>query len=230
MATDRFHTKQPIDCGGLKINGVEIINSAGAIKGDIQATAGSIGEAELANLAVTEGKIGNLAVTSGKIGANAVITAKIADDAVTSDKIDQGVIQTIKKTLTAEEIVGTEAGCIGHTAGAVLVAAPGEGRCLEFVSAVLSYKFNTAAYTGGGDDLVIRQGTTTVTAPIAKADLLLDTEDDIAYVNALSAADIKLTANSTLNLKGTALTQPGEAAGTLDVFLTYRVHTITELS
>jgi len=246
MATDRFHTSQAIDCGGLKVNGVEIINSAGAIKGDIQATAGSIGEAELANLAVTEGKIGNLAVTSGKIGANAVITAKIADDAVTSGKIganavitakiaddavtsakiDEGVLQTAKVTLTADEIVGTDAGCIGHTAGAVLVAAPGAGKVLEFVSAVLSYKFNGAAYTGGGDDNVIRQGTTAVSAAIAGADLLEDTADDIAYVNALSAADVKLTANSTLNLAGTALTQPGEAAGTLDVFITYRVHTI----
>ena len=77
MATDRFHTKQPIDCGGLKINGTEIITSAGVIKGDIQATAGSIGEAELANLAVT----------SGKIGADAVITAKIKDGNVTAAKL-----------------------------------------------------------------------------------------------------------------------------------------------
>ena len=214
--SDRFHTKQPIDCGGLKINGTEIITSAGAIKGDIQATAGSIGTAELANLAVTEEKIGNLAVTSGKIGAGAV----------TSAKIDAGVLQTAKVTLTADKIVGTDEGCIGHTGGAVLVAAPGATKTLEFVSATLSYKYATAAYTGGGDDLVIRQGTTAVTAPIAKADLLADTEDDIAYVNALSAADVKLTANSTLNLSGTALTQPGEAAGTLDVFITYRVHTI----
>jgi hypothetical protein len=229
MATDRFHTKQPIDCGGLKINGTEIITSAGVIKGDIQATAGSIGEAELANLAVTEGKIGNLAVTEGKIGAGAVITAKIADGAVTSEKIDEGVLQTAQVTLTADEIVGTDEGCIGHTDGAVLVAAPGATKTLEFVSATLSYKYATAAYTGGGDDLVIRQGTTAVTAPIAKADLLADTADDIAYVNALSAADVKLTANSTLNLKGTALTQPGDAAGTLDVFITYRVHTISQL-
>jgi hypothetical protein len=97
---------------------------------------------------------------------------------------------------------------------------------LEFISAVLSYSFDTAAYTGGGDDLVIRQGETAVSAAIAKADLLADTEDDIAYVNALSAADIKLTANSTLNLCGTAYTQPGTAAGTLKVFVTYRVHTL----
>lgn len=190
----------------LRVDGVTVVDESGKLVGDITATAGSIGTAEIADDAVT----------SDKIGAGAV----------TSAKIDAGVLQTAKVTLTADEIVGTDAGCIGHTAGAVLVAAPGEGKVLEFVSAVLSYNFDTAAYTGGGDDNVIRQGTTAVSAAIAGADLLEDTEDDIAYVNALSAADIKLTANSTLNLHGTALTQPGTAAGTLDVFITYRVHTL----
>lgn len=128
-------------------------------------------------------------------------------------------------TLTATEIVGTDAGDIGHAAGAVLVAAPGAGYLLEFVSAVLIFDYSTAAYTGGNNDLVIRQGTTSVSAAIADADLIGDSADDIAYVNALAAADIKLTANSTLNLKGTAYTNPGTAAGVLRVHLTYRVHT-----
>jgi hypothetical protein len=172
--------------GPLTIAGVEVVNSSGAITGDIQATAGSIGSTE------------------------------IADSVLKVDKV----------TLTATQIVGTAAGDIGHTDGAILVAAPGAGKCLEFVSAVLSYNYDTAAYTGGGDDNVIRQGTTPVSAAIAGADLLEDTADDIAFVSALSAADIKLTANSTLNLSGTALTQPGDAAGTLDVFITYRVHTL----
>ena len=210
----------------LRVDGVTVVDESGKLVGDITATAGSIGTAEIADDAITAEKLADGAVTAEKLAAGAVTAEKLAVGAVDNAAIDAGIIQTAKVTLTAEEIVGTDEGCIGHTAGAVLVAAPGEGRCLEFVSAVLSYKFNTAAYTGGGDDLVIRQGTTTVTAPIAKADLLLDTEDDIAYVNALSAADIKLTANSTLNLHGTALTQPGTAAGTLDVFITYRVHTL----
>ena len=190
----------------LRVDGVTVVDESGKLVGDITATAGSIGTAEIADDAVT--------------------AAKLAAEAVDNAAIDADMIQTAKVTLTAAKIVGTDAGCIGHSAGAVLVAAPGEGKVLEFVSAVLSYNFDTAAYTGGGDDIVIRQGATAVSAAIAKADLLADTEDDIAYVNALSAADIKLTANSTLNLHGTALTQPGTAAGTLDVFITYRVHTL----
>lgn len=224
--SDRFHTSQAIDCGGVKINGTEVINSSGAIIGDIQATAGSIGTTEIADDAITTAKLGAKAVGTTEIADDAITAAKLGAEAVDNAAIDADMIQTAKVTLTADEIVGTDAGCIGHTDGAVLVAAPGAGKILEFVSAVLSYDYATAAYTGGGDDVTIRQGTTAVSAAIAKADLLADTEDDIAYVNALSAADIKLTANSTLNLKGTALTQPGDAAGTLDVFITYRVHTL----
>lgn len=181
--SDRFHTSQPIDCGGLKINGTEVITSAGAITADIQATAGSIG------------------------------TSELAADAVTSAILAPNTIQTAVVVLDADDIVGTDVGDVGSTGGYTLVPAAGTGKILEFVSAVLSYDFGTAAYTGGGDDLVIRQGTTAVSAPIASADLLGDTADDIAYVNALSAADIKLTANSALNLKSTAWTNPGTAAG-----------------
>lgn len=154
---------------------------------------------------------GNLTATAGSVG---------------SSELAESVLQTATVTLTVTQIVGTAAGDIGHSAGAVLVAAPGATKILEFVSAVLIYDFDTAAYTGGNNDLVIRQGTTAVSAAIADADLIGDTADDIAYVNALSAADIKLTANSTLNLAGTAYTQPGTAAGTLSVRITYRVHTI----
>lgn len=161
---------------------------------------------------------GNLTAATGSVG-----TAELADDAVTSAKIDPTVIQSATVTLTPTTIVGTDAGDLGHAGGVELVAAPGAGYILEFISATLSYDFGTAAYTGGGDDLVIRQGTTAVSAAIAGADLLGDTEDDIAFVGALSAADIKLTANSNLNIKSTAWTQPGTAAGTCKVHVLYRV-------
>lgn len=157
------------------------------------------------------------------IGDGTITTAKLDDAAVTSAKIDSSVIQTVEVELTATEIVGTTAGDIGSTGGAVLVAAEADV-IHEFVSAVLIYDYDTAAYTGGGDDLAIRQGTTNVSAAIAGTDLLGDSADDIAFVNALSAADIKLTANSTLNLKSTAWTQPGTAAGVLRVRIAYRSH------
>lgn len=186
MAT---HFKGPVDSvEGFTVNGTSVIDSSG-----------------------------NLTATAGSVG-----TAELADDGVTSAKVAPSLIQEVTVTLTPTTIVGTDAGDIGHTAGVVLVAAEA-GKIHEFISAVLSYDFGVAAYTGGGDDVVIRQGTTAVSAAIAKADLLADTEDDIAYVGALSAADIKLTANSTLNIyAGTAFTQPGTAAGTCKVHVLYR--------
>lgn len=185
---DRFHTKNIVDAGGFAVNGTTVIDASG-----------------------------NLTATAGSVG-----TAELADDAVTSAKIDPGVIQSVTVTLTPATIVGNAAGDLAEAAGVVLVPAEA-GKIHEFISAVLSYDFGVAAYTGGGDDVVIRNGTTAVSAPIAKADLLADTEDDIAYVGALSAADIKLTANSALNIyAGTAFTNPGTAAGTCKVHVLYR--------
>lgn len=172
--------------GPLTVGGVEVIDEDGAVTADIQATAGSIGSAELAD----------------------------------------SVLKTATVELTADEIVGTDAGDIGHASGAELVAAPGAGKVLEFVSAVLIYDYDTAAYTGGGDDNVIQLDTTAVSPAIAGADLLEAAGDKIVQVTALGDADVALVANKALNFHGTALTQPGTAAGTLSVRITYRVHTV----
>lgn len=137
-------------------------------------------------------------------------------------------IKSIVATLTADEIVGTAAGDIGHASGATLVAAPGAGYALEFISAVLIYDHDTAAYTGGGDNNVIQNGSTAtaLTTAIAGADLLEAAGDKIVQVNALTASDQALVANMALSLKGTALTQPGTAAGVLRCHVSYRVHTL----
>lgn len=193
----------------------QIITPAGAVTADIQATAGSIGTAELANDAVD----------ADKLASNAVVTASIVDDAVTSAKIDSNVIQTATVTLSATEIVGTDAGDIGHSAGAILVAAPGAGFALDFIDAVLIYDYDTAAYTGGGNDAVIRVGTVSASSAIAAADLLGASADKIVKVSSLSAGDYAVTENATINLAGTAYTQPGTAAGVLRVQVRYRVIT-----
>jgi hypothetical protein len=73
--------------------------------------------------------------------------------------------------------------------------------------------------------LVIRQGTTAVSGATTTANLLGAAGDKIVYASALATAGVALTANSTINLSGTAYTQPGTAAGVLRVKLAYRVHT-----
>lgn len=151
-------------------------------------------------------------------------TAVIGNGAVDSAQIASSVIQTASVTLTATEIVGTSAGDLGHADGAIIVAAPGTHNVLEFISAVMIYDFDTAAYTGGGNDLVMRQGTTAVSGATTSANLLGAAGDKIVYVAALAAAGVALTENSTLNLSSTAWTQPGTAAGVLRVKVAYRVH------
>jgi hypothetical protein len=163
------------------------------------------------------------------IDENGAVTADIQATAgsIGSEEIADSVLKVDKVTLTADEIVGDSAGEIGHSAGAELVAAPGSGKCLEFVSAVLSYTHDTADYTGGGDDNVIQLDTTAVSPAIAGADLLEASADKIVQVSATTGdADVALVANKPLNFHGTKITQPGTAAGTLDVFITYRVHTL----
>ena len=157
--------------------------------------------------------------------ATGAVTADIQATAgsIGSTELAASLIQTAEVELSATEIVGTDAGDLGHSAGAVLVAAPGAGYTLEFISAVLIYDYDTAAYTGGGADLAVRQGTTAVSSAIASADLLGAAADKIVLASALSAADIALTENSTLNLASTAWTQPGTAAGVLRVKVAYRV-------
>lgn len=129
-------------------------------------------------------------------------------------------------TLTATEIVGNSAGDIGHANGAVLIAGVSSAYTLEFVSAVLIYDFNTAAYTGGGNDLVvcISGGGATLSGATASADLLGAAGDKIVSVYPLTTAGNPLSVGTGLNLKSTAWTQPGTAAGVLRCQVQYRIH------
>lgn len=139
-------------------------------------------------------------------------------------KLSANVTEFVKEvTIASANIVGTSAGDLGHSAGAILVAAPSSDYALEFVSATLIYDFATAAYTGGaGDDLVVRIGTTTVSPAVATADLITAAGDQVVHLRALSAADYDLPVGSTINLKCTEVTQPGTAAGVIRAIVTYR--------
>ena len=139
-------------------------------------------------------------------------------------------IKSIAVTLTATEIVANAAGALAHADGSILVAAPGTGYTLEFISAVLIYDHATADYTGGGDDVVINVGVTGTqlaqSSVINKADLLTAAGDKIVFISSLDAADLALVDNSAISLfAGTAFTQPGTAAGVLRCHVSYRVHT-----
>lgn len=128
---------------------------------------------------------------------------------------------TVLTTLTATEIVGTAAGDLGHADGAILVAAPTSAYALEFVSCVLIYDYATAAYTGGADDMVVRVGSTAVSTALTDTNCIKGTGDKVFRLGAI-ATEVSLGVGSTINLKSTAFTQPGTAAGVLRVYTTYR--------
>jgi len=136
--------------------------------------------------------------------------------------------KTVLTTLTADTIVGTSAGDVGHADGAILVAAPGAGYTLEFVSAFLVYDYATDAYTGGADDAVIQVGVTgtqvAVTSAITGASLLEAAADKMLRLGS-TATELVHADNGAISLYGTALTQPGTAAGVLRCYVTYNVIT-----
>ena len=133
---------------------------------------------------------------------------------------------TTRVTIDSTNIAGSDVGDIGHSAGAILVAAPTSDYTLEFVSAVIFYDYSGAAFAGGGDDLVVQLGTVSQSGVVAAADLLTASGDKITMLTPLSAADLPMTVGTTLNLQGTAYTNDaGTATGSLRVHITYRRHT-----
>lgn len=178
--------------------------------------------------------VNELAPSSGTIEAD-VISEETAGAGVTVDGVllkDGGIspgsvnaqLFTVLTTLTATEIVGTAAGDIGHASGATLVTAPTSDYTLEFVSAVAIYDFNTAAYTGGANDLVVAIGSggAAISGVCSTANLLGAAGDKIVYFRPLATAAVPMSVGTAISLRGTAFTNPGTAAGTLRVYTTYR--------
>jgi len=134
-------------------------------------------------------------------------------------------------TLTATEIVGSDAGDIGHVDGAILVADPGTGYVLEFIGAVLIYDYAGAAYTDGGNDIVVNLGSSgtqlAVTKTIAKSFLLGAASDKMykPYVEYSGGVGLPVPTGGAISIAGTAFAQPGSAAGVLRCYVTYNVIT-----
>lgn len=147
----------------------------------------------------------------------------------TGQKIDNGgatIAQTVTVSISAANITGTSAGQLGHAAGVVLVADPGAGKAVELVSAVMSFTFGVAQYTGGGN-VSVQQNGSNISGVVSNANSLAAAASDIYQFVMLSTAGNLITVNKGLNLvAASAFTQPGTAAGTVKVFVTYRTHTL----
>lgn len=140
------------------------------------------------------------------------------------DELDD-TIYVAEVSISAAEIVGTAAGDLGHADGVELVAAPGAGKALQFVDAVIIYDYDTAAYTGGaGDDLTVFINAVAASGAIATADLITKAGDTVIALHGVST-DYVIGVNSNINLACTAVTNPGTAAGVIRAKVAYRVIT-----
>ena len=145
-----------------------VANSAGAIVVTVGgASSGSAviaaGDCQLAEIAapnafvtivdanITDSRV-RRPVGNAQIRALSVGTAEIQTAAVTSPKLDATTIQYAEVTVSSAQLLAIRATPI------VMVAAPGAGKFVEFLSAVLLLDFNAAAYviTAGADDLAFK--------------------------------------------------------------------------
>lgn len=104
-----------------------------------------------------------------------------------------------------------------------LVAAPGAGRAIEFVSAVLHLDYGSATYTGNGT-LTVRTATgTSILSGVLPAEFLHSTADRIGAMAPLSTG-IGLDINEAIELHEPT----GEATvgdSTVTIIVGYRIHT-----
>jgi hypothetical protein len=149
----------------------------------------------------------------------------IANDGTSS--IADNYIKLATGSISAADIVATGVGKLGHANGYPLVAAVGTHNVPEFISAVLVYDYDTAAYTDGGDITVnLSGGGAAQSDPVASADFAGAAADKVVVVRPpTAAAGVAMVENAGLNLvAATAFTNPGTAAGVIRYAVMYRVH------
>ena len=136
--------------------------------------------------------------------------------------------QTIKVTLTAAEVK------VLRATPFELVAAQGAGTVIEFVSAILKLNYGSEVFSESADNLVIEYdgGSGAVVSQVIESTGFIDQGAD-TQTNCLPSVDA-IDASADVENKNIALFNngDGEIAGnasddsTLDVHITYRVHTM----
>ena len=140
-------------------------------------------------------------------------------DSIQSDDVEPALIQYTEVAVTAAELLAIRA------TPKELVAAPGAGLALEFVSALFIYDY-TAAFTETDDNLAIRYENTTgtvVSLTLETTGLLDATADKMSTIQPL-ATDVLVVANKALVLHNTGNGELGGTGSACRVKVAYRVH------
>lgn len=170
--------------------------------------------------------VGTDVAMSGDISIDNAGATAIGANKVLPTMVDATVVKVVEVTIPAADIVDTTAGKFGHAAGQEIVAAPGAGKVIEFLSAVVVYDQAVKAYTGGGDVTVNYSGGDPVSNTLVKTEFAAHNGDTVNALTALDTANgIPLPVNTGLSLvAAAAFTQPDTAAGVVRVRVSYRVH------
>lgn len=129
-------------------------------------------------------------------------------------------------TISSAAITATTAGNLGHAAGVEVVAAPGAGKAIEFMSALVIYDFGVAAYGDGGNVGVKYTGSDLVSGVVSAANSLAAAGDKMALLLAAVPTNNQALVNTGLSLTAaTAFTQPGTATGVARIKIAHRIHT-----
>lgn len=149
----------------------------------------------------------------GKPGYNRLV------DSVVSDDLHPATIQYAEVAITAAEMLALRA------TPKELVAAPGSGYALEFVSALFIYDY-AAAFTETADNIAVKYtdgSGTTVSLTLETTGLLDATADKVSTIKPL-ATDVLVTANAALVLHNTGDGEFGGTGSPCRVKVAYRVH------
>lgn len=108
----------------------------------------------------------------------------------------------------------------------VLIPAPGAGRLLEFISAILRIDSTTTVYTESTDNLVIEYSSgTDLTGSIETTGFIDQTADEIRrVVTTWTTGDLEVQVNKAVRLFNTGDGEIAAGTGTMKVIVTYRLH------
>jgi hypothetical protein len=131
----------------------------------------------------------------------------------------------IAGSLTSAQITSVAAGNLGHASGVPILAGQGAHNIVEFISLVLIYDFQVAAYGAGGNTTVNRTGGAAISSALTAGNGLASAADALGTLVPLAVSAMLTAENEGLSLvAAAAFTQPGTATGVLRWILNYRVH------
>jgi hypothetical protein len=162
---------------------------------------------------IMDSSTGIIWINTGTVAAP--VWNRMGSAAATDPKLQQYA----EVDISSANITDTGAGHLGHANGVILVPAAPTGYINVLDSAVLSYTFGVAQYTGGGNITVnIGGGGAALTGLVSFANSIGNAASKILQFVPLATAAIAHASAESINLVSvSAPTQPGTAVGTVKV-------------